>query len=81
MNIPKRIAKGVLIWIGTMLAMFLIFSPLFPTGTKMPLPISFFILIFPIFCAIRFSRIKQTEKKTKKRQIAHDCSNNASGKV
>lgn len=65
MNILKRIAKGVLIWFVAMLAMFLIFSPLFPTGTKMPLPLSFFILIFPIFCAIRFSRIKQIEKPKK----------------
>ena len=65
MNILKRITKGVLIWIGTMLAMYLIFSPFYPTGTKMPLPISFFILLFPIFCAIRFSKIKPKEKPGK----------------
>lgn len=69
MNILKRVIKAVLIWFVATLAMFLIFSPLFPTDTKMPLPISFFILIFPIFCAIRFSRIKQTEKPPKSAKL------------
>lgn len=61
--IIKRILKGVLIWFVAMFVMYLIFSQLFPMGTKMPVLLSLFILIFPIYCAVKFSKLKQKSKK------------------
>lgn len=63
MEVIKRILKGALIWFIAMFAMYLIFSSIYPTGTKMPIILSFFILIFPVFCAIKFSKIKPNSEK------------------
>lgn len=46
-----------------MFAMYLIFSPIYPTGTEMPIILSFFALIFPFFCAIKFSKAKANREK------------------
>lgn len=62
-NIIKRVLKGAIIWLVAMFAMYLIFSSIYPTGTQMPVFFSFFILIFPIFCAVRFSKPNQKGKK------------------
>lgn len=62
MEILRRVLKGALIWFVAMFAMYLIFSSIYPTGAKIPIIFSFFILIFPIFCAVKFSKLKQKDK-------------------
>lgn len=63
MKIIKRVLKAVLIWFLAMIAMYIIFSRIFPTGSDMPLILSFFILLFPVFCAVYFSRPRAQSKK------------------
>lgn len=62
----KRILKGILIWVLAMLAMYLIFSSIYPTRKTMPVFISLFVLIFPIYCAVRFSKVKLNTTWTRK---------------
>jgi len=63
MNVLKRVFKGALIWAVAMFAMYLIFSSIYPTGSKMPIFVSFFIILFPIFCSVRFSKLKPKAAK------------------
>lgn len=74
MEMLKRVLRGVLIWFATMFFMYLIFSSIYPSGAKMPIIFSFFILIFPIFCAVKFSKSKPKDrasgkKATKNKQV------------
>lgn len=62
----RRVFKGALIWFVAMFAMYLTFSSIYPTGAKMPTIFSFFILIFPIFCAVKFSKPKQKDRSAEK---------------
>lgn len=62
MEALKRAFRGALIWLVAMLAMYLIFSSIYPTGSEMPVIFSFLILAFPIFCAVKFSKGKKNKK-------------------
>lgn len=54
----KRILKGALIWFLTTSVMYIFFYPTYPTGVKKPIFVSLFVFIFPIYCAVRFSKVK-----------------------